>query len=201
MQATITGIQKGDQDLAAEVTLAERDYADKQAILETSRASRLSLFNGEAVETIEARLKQRITEAQEQLNARKQAHDQLQTKKIKLDATAKETEHEIARLEKRAAELSGKIEQWLSDYNAKQQSALDQATLQRLLAHPAEWIAEERDALSAIERGVTQPTTVLDERTRQLTQHEQQRPSDEPLDTLQQRLQQRIRPTKYIFSE
>ncbi|PPL02283.1 AAA family ATPase [Parapedobacter indicus] len=189
-QATLTGIQKEEQDLAAEVTLAERDYADKQAILETFRASRLSLFNGEAVETIEARLKQRITEAQEQLNAKKQSQERLQIEKAQLDATAKETQHEITRLEKRAAELSGKIEQWLTDYSAKQQSRLDQATLQKLLTHPAEWIAEEREALSAIERAVTQATSVLDERTRQLTQHEQQRPSDEPLDTLQQRLQE-----------
>jgi len=43
---------------------------------------------------------------------------------------------------------------------------LDQIALQKLLAHPAEWIAEEREELLAVERAVTQTTSVLDERTR-----------------------------------
>ncbi|SEL91871.1 AAA family ATPase [Parapedobacter koreensis] len=191
LQATIIGIQKEEQDLASEVALAERDYADREAALETLKASRLSLFNGEAVEAIEARLKQQVAEAQEQLNAKKRSQERLQTEKAKLDATAKETEHEIIRLEKRTTELFGKIEQWLSDYNAKQQNALDRSTLQKLLTHPTEWISEEREALLAIERAVTQATSVLGERKRQLTQHEQQRPYDEPLDMLKQGLQQR----------
>ncbi|MFC3199310.1 AAA family ATPase [Parapedobacter deserti] len=190
LRATITGIQKEEQDLAAEVALAGRDYADKQAVLENLRASRLSLFNGEAVETIEARLKHRITKAQEQLNIRRQSQELLQTENAQLEATATEIGREITRLEKRTAELSGKIEQWLCDYNAKHQSTLGKALLQKLLAHPSEWIAEEREALSAIERTVTQASSVLDERTRQLARHEQQRPSGESLDKLKQRLQE-----------
>src|SRR5690606_10892462 len=79
---------------------------------------------------------------------------------------------------------------WLADYNAKQQLTLAQAAIQKLLEHPVEWIAEEQQALSAMERAVTQATSVLDERSRQLTQHEQRRPSDESLDKLRQRLQE-----------
>src|SRR5690606_32350864 len=138
----------------------------------------------------EDRLKQQIAEAQELLDAQKQSQEQLQIEKTQLEATTKETEREITRLEMRTTELSGKIEQWLADYNAKQQPALAKETAQKLLEHPAEWIAEEQQALSAIERAVTQATSVLDERTRQFTQHGQRRPSDESLDKLKQRLQE-----------
>src|SRR3546814_8862804 len=121
-----------------------------------------------------------------ELNTLKLAQERQQAEKARLDATAKETEREMTRLEKRTAELSGKIEHWLSDYNVKKQSTLDRVTLRKLLAHPVEWIVEERETLSAIERAVARATSVLDERTRQLTQHEQRRPSDEPLDRLKQ---------------
>jgi len=190
LQATLAGIQKEEQDLAAEVTVLAGESSDKQTALDTLRASRLALFNGEAVEIIEARFKQQITEAQEHLATRKQLQEHLQTEKAQLEATAKETEREITRLEMRTAELSGKIEQWLADYNTKQQLILAKDALQKLLDHPAEWIAEEQQALSTIERALTQATSVLDERTRQLIQHEQRRPSDESLDNLKQRLQE-----------
>ena len=186
LRATIAGIQKEEQTLAADVTQAGHDLVDRQAANQALRESRRSIFNGEAVEAIEARLKQQITQAQEQLNVRKQRQERLQTDITRMDATAKETEREIARLERRTGELSGKIEQWLAEYNAKQQSTLDRIALQKLLAHPVEWITEEREALSAIERAITQATSVWVERKRLLAQHEKKRPSNQPLATLRE---------------
>lgn len=189
-QATLGGIQKEEQGLAGEVAGAACDRADKQAALDTLQASRRSLFNGEAVEAVEGKLKQQIDDAQELLTGRKQSEESLLTQKAALDATAKEAEHQILQLEQRTEELAAKIEQWLADHHAKQRSALDRTSLQKLLAHPAEWIAEEREALSSVDRAVTQATSVWDERTRQLTQHERRRPSDESLDNLKLGLQE-----------
>lgn len=190
VQATLAGIQKEEQDFASEVAMLASESADKQTALDTLRTSRLALFNGEAVEIIEGRLKQQLIEAQEQLAIQRQQLERLQTEKTQLDATAKEMGPEITRLEMRTVELSDKIEKWLADYNTKQPATLVKETLQKLLEHLAEWIAEEQQALSAIERAVTQTTSVLDERTRQLTEHEQRRPTDESLDNLKQHLQE-----------
>ncbi|WP_353130934.1 AAA family ATPase [Parapedobacter pyrenivorans] len=188
LQATITGLQNQEHTLAADAAQSRRDLAGKQAIYQTLSKSRQSIFAGEAVGAIEARLKQRVVEAQEQLNSQKQQQERLQTDKARANVTAMEIEREIARLEKRRGELSGKIEQWLTEYNAKQQDTLDRDGLQALLAHPVAWIAEERAALSAIEHGITQATSVLDERMRVLAQHKKKQPSDQSPDVLREQV-------------
>lgn len=190
LQATIAGIRKEEQDLAEEVARTEEEYAGKQAAFKSLQESRQSLFNGEAVDMVEGRLQQQVADAQEQLDRRKQLAERLQTERTQLDTKSSEAVREITRLEERAAELSGRIGEWLSGYNVGEQRGLDWETLRKLLAHPAEWMAAERDALSALERAVTRAKSVWEERTRQLAEHEQQRPSAEPLESLEQRHRQ-----------
>lgn len=184
VQATIAGLQAEEQTLAADATETAQDLGEKQVAYATLQQNRQSIFGGDATEIIETRLKQQITRAQEQLNARKHRQESLQAEKAGTDATIKETERQVAQMEKHMEELSRKINQWLTAYNTTQQCALDRNTLQSLLAHPAAWLGDERDALAAIERAVTQTASVLEERQRRLAQHEKQRPSDQLPDTL-----------------
>ena len=190
LRATLAGLQSEEQALATDVAQTEQELTNKQAAYTALTESRRSIFNGEAVETLEAQLKQRAIQVQEQVNVHKQRQAHLQTEKVRTDAIVKETQGEIARLEKRTNELSGKIEQWLEEYQTKHQHSLDRATLQALLLHPSEWIAKEREVLSAIERAVTQATSILEERRRQLAHHERKRPSDQTVDALKQQLDQ-----------
>ncbi len=190
LRATLTGLKAEEQALATDLAQTGQDLSDKQGAYTTLAESRQIIFNGEAVDVFEARLKQHIIEAQAQVNIQKQRQAHLQTEKAQADAAVKETDREIARLEKRTGELSGKIEQWLDDYQARQQFTMDRSTLQTLLSHPAEWIAKEREALSAIERAVTRATSVLEERQRRLIQHEKKRPSDHTINALKQQLEQ-----------
>ncbi len=189
-QATLAGIQAEEQTLAADVAESEHDLADIEAARQALRESRQSIFDGEVVQTVEARLKQHVIHVRERLNTAKQQRERHETERVRTDAAIKETEKEIARLEKRIGELSGKITQWLAEYAAKQQHALDTAALQALLSHSPEWIVEEREALMALERAITQALSVLEERKRQLTQHEKKRPSEQPIDALEQQLAQ-----------
>jgi len=190
LRATLTGLQDEEQALATDIAQAEQDFASKQKAYVTLMESRQSIFNGEAVETVEARLKQHVHQAQKQVDAQKQWQAHMQTEKAQTDAVVKETEREIALREKHAGELSAKIEQWLEEYRARQQRTLDRLALQALLSHSTEWIAAERAALSAIDHAVTRATSVLEERQRQLAQHEKKRPSDQTSEALKQQLDQ-----------
>jgi len=190
LRATIAGIVTEEQALAADVTQAAQDLADKQAAYHVLSETRRSIFNGEAIEAVEARLKQHVVHAQDRLNTQRQLQTHLQTEKTQMDAIISEAEREIARLDKRARELTVNIEQWLADYRGRQHVALDRTALKALLSHPAEWIADEREALSAIERAVTQAMSVWEERQRQLTQHEIKRPSDQTVGDLRLKLEQ-----------
>lgn len=192
VRATLTGLEVDEQTTAADVDQAELDLTDKRKAYATLTENRQSIFNGEAVEMLEARFKQHIVEAQNQLNAQKQRQLLLQTEKAQMDATVSETEREIGRLEKRFGDLSGTVEQWLERYKTTHQSTITRAALQELLSHSAEWIAEEREALSTLERAVTRAASVFEERQHQFVQHKKRRFSDQTLEALKLQLEQQL---------
>src|SRR5690606_25740627 len=70
LRATLAGLQAEEQALAADIVQAESELTDKQAVYTTLAESRRSIFDGEAVEIIETRLKQRVVQAQQQAEAR-----------------------------------------------------------------------------------------------------------------------------------
>lgn len=188
LQATITGIQAEEQGLAADATQAAQELSDKQITYNALKDSRQSIFDGAAAEAVETRLVQQLTDARARVADCEARRAKVHTEHTKIDAAISQANVEIKRIAKRINELSEQIGQWLADYNATQQGALDMAALQALLSHPPAWIAEERAALSGIERAVTQARSVWEERRRQLNQHEQRRPSDQTEDELKQAL-------------
>lgn len=192
LRATLTGLKAEEQALAADVVQAEQDLTNNRVAYNELINSRQSIFDGEAVKTLEERFKQQVVQAQARLNTQKQGQLVLQTEKAQIDTTVGETEGEIGRLGTHIGELAGKIKQWLANYGARHQLVMDDASLQALLSHSTEWIAKEREALLSMERAVTQATSVLEERERQFDQHEKKRLSDQPLDALKLQLEQQL---------
>ncbi len=62
--------------------------------------------------------------------------------------------------------------------------ALDEERLSQLLTYDAAWIETERTALRAIDDAIAQAQSILQERTAQLQQHEQQRLSERSAEAL-----------------
>ena len=190
LKATLTGLQAEVKTLDEDIKQAEHDVDKKEEVCRQLIKARQSIFNGESVEQVEARLKQQITKAQEALSVRKQELAHLQIEVFRTEAKDKEAGREVARLEQRAGVLSDKLKQWLVAYQVREQVGLDRAALEKLLQHSPEWIAEERHALLSLERAVNQVESILEERRNQLAMHEKKRPSDCTLDDLQQQLEQ-----------
>jgi exonuclease SbcC len=183
------------------------DVQKKQAALtaviqqqDTLTQKRKTIFNGEAAATIEQRLKQVVTAAQQALDKIKADRELLQTNLIRTGTQKEQTEKDILLLQQQAGTFHQKIRDWLTAFNSRNSLIVDEERLLQLLAYDSDWIEAERTALRAIADAITQAQFVLQERTTQLQQHEQQRLSErsaealtELLSTVKANLQQQVR--------
>jgi exonuclease SbcC len=161
---------------------------------------RKAIFNGEAAAAIEQDLKQSVTAAQQTVEKIKSECELLRTNLTRTGTQKEQTEKDILSLQQHTATFAQKVQEWLVAFNSRNKSALDKEQLSRLLAYDADWIETERSTLRAIDDAITQAESVLQERTAQLRQHEQQRLSErsvealtELLNTVRTDLQQQVR--------
>lgn len=143
---------------------------------------RKSIFEGEHVQHVEARLKQSIETAKEILNINKIKQQELYITNTKATTQKEQLEKDIVVLNKNIATYSGLIQQWLDEYNVQSTNPLDYEKLVILLSSANDWIDTERVVLKDIDDDVMKALTVLNERIQLLEQHEQKRLSDKPLD-------------------
>lgn len=199
LTATLDATKGQLQNASEEV---EKKQAFLRAVKEQQDAltqKRQAIFNGEAAATIEQRLKQAVTATQQAVDRIKADRELLQ-KNLTRTATQKEqAEKDILLLQQQAETFHQKVQDWLSAFNSRNASALDEKRLLQLLAYSSDWIETERAALRAIADAVTQAQSVLQERTTQLQQHQQQRLSErsaealsELLSTVKANLQQQV---------
>lgn len=185
---------------------ASADVQKKQAALivvtqqqDTLIKKRKAIFNGEAAANIEQGLKQAVIAAQQVREKIKTERELLQISLTRTGTQKEQTEKDIESLRKHIATFAQKIQEWLTTFNSRDMLTLDEERLSQLLAYDAPWIETERAALRAIDNTITQTQSVLQERTAQLQQHEQQQLSErsaealtEVLNTVRIYLQQQV---------
>ena len=174
---------------------ASVEVQKKQAVLtavtqqhDTLTQKRKALFNGEAATTIEQGLKQAVAVAQQALEKMKTDRENLQTNLTRTVTQKEQAEKDILLLEQQAETFHQKIRKWLSAFNSRNTPLVDEERLLLLLEYNSDWMETERTALRAIDDAITQAQSVLQERTTQLQQHEQQRLSERSAEALNELL-------------
>jgi exonuclease SbcC len=135
---------------------------------------RNAIFNGEAATTIELGLKQAVTAAQQAMEKVRSERELLQTSLTRTGTQKEQAEKDILSLQQQAESFVQNIHEWLTVFNIRNVSALDEERLLQLLAYDANWIETNRTALRAIDDAITHAQSILQERKAQLQQHEHQ---------------------------
>jgi DNA repair protein SbcC/Rad50 len=199
LSATITAMQGQLQSLLAEVQKKHTTLDGLKQQQEMLMQERKAIFNGEAAATVEAALNQAVNTAQLTWEKSKADWNQLQIDIGKADTQKEQVEKDIALLQQQIGAADKKLQDWLIQFNNRNNPSLDITKLLQLLSLSPDWIDAERAALRNIEDAITQAQSVLQERTAQLQQHEQQRLSartgeelKELLNTAKAALQQQV---------
>lgn len=184
LTATLEATKGQLQNASADVQKKQTSLTTVTQQQETLIQKRKAIFNGEAVATIEQGLKQAVIAAQQALEKIKTELELLQTSLTRTGTQREQTEKDIASLRQHAATFTQKIHEWLAAFNSRNTLALDEERLSQLLTYDVAWIETERTALRAIDDAITQAQSILQERTAQLQQHEQQRLSERSVEVL-----------------
>ncbi len=206
LSANLQALQEQAQHLQEDVLQKKKTLSDRTEELDALTGTRKQIFNGEAVNLVERRLKQAVETAQQTVTALQEEREKLHTLFTRTKTQIEQSEAEILTLQQQLAGYRESIRQWLASYNARVVPPLEEDELVALLTLTPEWIASERDALRVTDDAVTHALSVWNERNAQLQDHLQQQGSDrspeqltllwtEAREALQQTIQEQSRIT------
>ncbi|NDP26110.1 MAG: AAA family ATPase [Flavobacterium sp.] len=184
LEATLKELQNQAKNLSSEVSKKTEACLAQHNIHLVFSQQRDAIFAGQAVNETEAQLKQAITEAQQQFEKLKGNQQQLNIDTAKAHTQKEELTTTLTRLETEAQKLAQQMQDWLSDFNQKNDQSLNIDTLNQLLALSIDGINTERTALQTIEEEVTKASTILAERKQAFDRHKQNSESERPLEEL-----------------
>ena len=160
---------------AQAASAAQEAYARSEAALRERRVERAGLFEGRAVQDVEASLRQRLTAAREALAARQLAANEAAQQETRIRAGIAQAGERIATLLDDARDAAARLGDWIEDYAARHadlEPVENQAALAALLAVGAQWVSNERTALGEVDGAVARAAAVLAERRNQRALHE-----------------------------
>lgn len=154
---------------------AQEAWARSEAALRERRLERAALFEGRAVQDVEASLRQRLTAARDALAARQLAANEAAQQETRIRAGIAQAGERIATLQGEARDAATRLSDWIEDYAAQHadlEPVENGAALATLLAVGAQWMSNERTALGEIDGAVARAAAVLAERKNQRALHE-----------------------------
>jgi exonuclease SbcC len=174
IQGALEACAKAAQQLAGQDAHCQQLERDLQA----KQAQRQQLFEGRAVAAVEAALRSALEQAKVELNQRQVDGQQAEAERARQQETQRQT---AALLDKnraalQAAELA--LSGWLAVFNAEHGAALAVDVLKTWLALPPAWLADERQALQAVDAAIGTATALCNEHRQALAAHLAVPPAD-----------------------
>ncbi|MCT4214236.1 AAA family ATPase [Elizabethkingia anophelis] len=184
LEATLKELENQAKSLASDVSKKTEAYLAQHNIHLGLTQQRNALFEGQAADETEAKLKQALNEAQQQLEQLKANQQQLNINSTKAHTQNDELAATLTALKTEAQSALQKMQDWLNNFNKKNNQSLNIEALHELLALSNDWITTERTALQTIDEEVTKANSVLAERKQAFDSHKQNRLSERPFEEL-----------------
>ena len=173
-----------------EKSLVEKDkQGEELATLQKAYAKLLlernTLFNGRVIEDVERELEEAFNRSQHGLEQYQEEKNNLSHQLASL-TTKKDSLHQnIKETQSQKVMAMGRMESWLGNYNQQNQVQIDVDVLMSMLKYDHEWIEQEREALSTLDKAVMHCKTLQSDREHSLTQHHSTKVTDHSLEELE----------------
>lgn len=165
---------------AAQQQQANAALAERQTALDAEKTKRQALLAGQPVHVVTAQLAQAVASAKSASDHGQQQHHSSQQTQTRQQEALAQAKAQQAALAESLQHAQSALSDWVADYNRSQTSEtaapIDLPTLHTRLAHPPEWLAQERQHLDTLASAVRHAHTVLQERSDRTQDHQQTRP-------------------------
>ncbi|AQX00506.1 AAA family ATPase [Elizabethkingia anophelis] len=184
LEATLKELENQAKSLASDVSKKTEAYLVQHNIHLGLTQQRNALFAGQPADETEAKLKQALNEALQQLEQLKTNQQQLNINSTKAHTQSDELTATLTTLETETQSALQKMQDWLNDFNLKNNQSLNIEALHEVLALSNDWITTERTTLQIIDEEVTKANSILAERKQAFDSHKQNRLSERPFEEL-----------------
>jgi exonuclease SbcC len=151
--------------------------------LQTRRQQRQTLFDGRAVNEVEAQFAKAIEDARRTLQQQEGIAQQAGQAQASAEAVLDQSRRALTGNQQAADQAQAMLDAWIAACNARYPAApLDSAQLRLLLAHDRDWLVREGEALRTIADAIRDAETTLRERRSQREAHERQRTTPNPVE-------------------
>ncbi len=183
--ATLTSqsqLANASRDTAQQQLARARELLDRHRdALRDQTSQRSQLLDGQPVQRVTEQLAQALAEAKTAWAHSEQQHQLHQQSLARSEEAHKQALAQQTALHTSLHHAAEQLAAWVDDYNSRQgehpSDPLDLPTLQTRLAPSTAWLARERQQLDALAAATRQATTVLQERSDRLHEHQQTRPA------------------------
>lgn len=174
----------------AERTLAER--RKEHGAVVTSRdelqKQRQGLFEGRAADEVESEVTVRREKAELSVQALTASHHQLDKSRQSAEQNLKNAEKASADASTATAAAERELLAWLDRFNERYTCERSLEEIEQILSRDEQWIADEERFLKQLDDAVIESESRLRDRTKQLEQHQQQRPTVDDEEVVRQAL-------------
>ncbi|MDD4912437.1 MAG: AAA family ATPase [Sideroxydans sp.] len=161
------------------------------ANIEKIKTARNVLFEGRAISQVKAELGNAIEAAKRKHSEQEEVMRKNAGDQSRLQEACDQAGKRLASLNQDFEAAVSARENWIGQFSSTHPaSPINEDQLRALLAHPADWIREERQQLQSIDRALQNAKAVLQERTAQREVIEQKRPTADSADEVNAALAQ-----------
>lgn len=174
------------QEKEAQHTVRENEVevATLQKALQTLEVERKGLFDGRALEHVKEGFAHQLKTAEENFEKAHQETTRTKDQWLKTQTTLEQLHKQLEKLVAQEVTQQKQLQEWLFKFNAQQQTTFTFESLATLLDKPSDWQANLAAALQEIDNRVIQRQASLEERQKQLREHESKPTSKVPLEEL-----------------
>jgi exonuclease SbcC len=190
LRIEIVGLSSTLLKAGEELNMQTAIFKQADEELKKMRAERQGFFRGKSVAEVENEFTQAIETAKKQEGTQEEAAQKALTEQ----ARAVEANEQAGNNLETQADLLRKAEEglvgWIVEYNSirKHKELLSVDRLRELVAYDGEWIARERNELQKLDTAIERTSAVSKERRDQREKHEKARPTDDPIEVVQEAL-------------
>jgi exonuclease SbcC len=168
---------------------AMSEFTTRAAKIEEIKTARNALFEGKPIAQVKAELGEAIESAKKKLAEREEAMRKNAGDQTRLQEARDQASKRLAVLRQDSDAAVAALGNWIDQFDLSHlDSPIDKEQLRALLAHPADWIREERQQLQSIDTALQNAKAVLQERTAQREAIEQNRPTADSADEVKEAL-------------
>lgn len=175
LKIELEGLGRALQRATHQLTQQMATVNKQQVALDDLRKSRMNIFEGKSVSSIESDLEKALEDINQQVEIAQKQNEELQKDWTASKQQQAILENNLKQAKTRCAQLDQKIIDWIDSYNLQNNAAdqipLDRDQVDHLLSYTEQWMEDQLEKIKLADQQVITAKSKLEQRDRDIQKH------------------------------